>query len=111
MNLYTAGSEITNFGELDAARYVFGKEIKRDFIPYENEEPFNLPTQSPVIYLFDSEPSIADALSGIGALVGYTLTSWIESQSKPFTRSYTFPAINSTDNDKRRGQLSACFAG
>lgn len=85
--------------DLDLPKYVFGKSIRREFIPYENGEPFDLPTQTPTIYLFSAQPTVAEALAGTSAISSHTLSSWVESHGKPYQRTYTFPAINSADNE------------
>lgn len=59
---------------------------------FEAGESINLPSQSPAIYLFSSQPSIADALAGTGSV--RTKTYWIESNSKPYRRTYTIDPIN-----------------
>lgn len=73
----------------------FGKDIVRELITYENQEPFNLVSQAPAIYLFSNQPSIANAASGSGAIASHTVNYWLESQLSPYKRTYTIPAIPS----------------
>lgn len=80
--------------------YVFGKDITRNFYPLEDNEPINLPSQVPSIYLFSSMPTLDDARSGIGALSA-AVNYWEETNTAPFARTYTIPAIidpNPTSN-------------
>lgn len=76
--------------------YNFGYSITRTFIPYENGEPINLPSQVPSIYLFSSQPSLADALAGTGAISAFTRDYWTEQLTTPYKRTYTYPPINDT---------------
>ena len=74
--------------------YNFGKDITRTLIDYEDGEPFALPSQSPAIYLYSTQPSQSDAVNGTGAIGGaYSLNYWTENASSPYKRTYTFPAI------------------
>lgn len=73
-------------------KYIFGKDIVRNFYPLENNQPINLPTQTPHIYLFDTYPSLAAAAAGTSAL--QSLTTWSSQEADPYARTYTFTAIN-----------------
>lgn len=72
--------------------YNFGKDITRSFYPLEDNEPINLPSQSPSIYLFEDQPSIEEARSGVGAIAA-AIAYWTESGTAPYARTYTIPAI------------------
>lgn len=72
--------------------YVFGKDITRKFYPLEDNEPIDLPSQVPSIYLFSSMPTLDHARSGTGALSA-AINYWEETPTTPFTRTYTIPAI------------------
>lgn len=78
--------------------YNFGKDITREFIAYENGEPIELPSQVPAIYLFSSQPSMADALAGTGA-VRAAITTWAQQSIPPYKRIYTHAAIEDPDSD------------
>lgn len=72
---------------------VYGKDITRTFWPEdENGNPIELPSQAPSIFLFEAQPSRADAVAGTGALS--TCTYWAQSASAPYPCTYTLPAIN-----------------
>lgn len=72
-------------------KYVFGKDIIRRFYPTEANEPLNLPTQTPTIYIFDEQPSRSEAIAGTGALS--TVSIWAAASVSPFERTYTISAL------------------
>lgn len=72
--------------------YLFGKDIARKFYPLEDNEPINLPSQSPAIYLFSTMPSLADARAGTGAIAS-VVNYWTETNTTPYQRAYTLLAI------------------
>lgn len=73
-------------------RYLFGKDITRSFFPEENGAPIQLPTQTPTIYIFSTEPSRSNAATGTGKL-GSAITTWTQSTASPYGCTYTIPAI------------------
>lgn len=77
--------------------YHFGIDIERIFTVEINEQPFNLPNQSPSIYVFDSQPSLENAQDGTGSF--QTITSWTQSAIPPYARAYTIAAIDDPDPD------------
>lgn len=74
------------------SRYNFGKDIERKFYPLEDNEPINLPSQAPSIFLFNDQPTFDAARSGIGAVIS-EIEYWSESATAPYPRTYTIPAI------------------
>lgn len=72
--------------------YVFGKDITRKFYPLEDNEPINLISQAPSIYLFADMPTMEEARSGVGAIAA-AISYWSESSTNPYPRTYTIPAI------------------
>ena len=81
---------------------VFGKDISRVLFPLEDNEPLNLPSQAPELYLFSSKPNLTDAAAGTGSV--QTKTYWSHDENSPFPRSYTSDAI---DNPSPTSQASA----
>jgi hypothetical protein len=75
--------------------YNFGKDISRKLYPEENGKPINLPVQTPTIYLFDSQPTLADAQAGTGSV--QTCSSWTQATVEPWALTYSFTAINDPD--------------
>lgn len=73
------------------SEYWFGSSISREFYPLQAGEPYPLPTQNPSIYLFSSQPSAEDALSGTGAF--RTVSSWSQSSITPYRATYTLDPI------------------
>lgn len=71
--------------------HIFGKTITRKFIPLQDGEYINLPSQAPEIYLFSSEPSLEDAINGTGRFD--TINYWQESSLPPYARTYTITAV------------------
>lgn len=78
-------------------RYVFGKDISREFNPEEGGQPLQIPSQTPEIYVYDSEPTRTDALAGTGSIA--SITSWSQLAHTPFTCTYTIPAIADTNSE------------
>lgn len=76
-------------------KYIFGKDISRQFNPTQNNEHISLPTQTPTIYIFASNPSRTVARAGTGAAA--TISSWTELSTFPYTRTYTITAIADPD--------------
>jgi len=76
--------------------YVFGKDITRKFYPLEDNEPINLVSQAPAIYLFEDQPTMEAARSGTGAMAA-AIEYWTESATSPYPRTYTIPAIPDPD--------------
>lgn len=74
------------------ATNVFGKDISRVFFPLENNEPLNLPSQVPALYLYDTRPSYEDAADGTGSV--QSKTYWTHDETTPFPRSYTWDAVD-----------------
>lgn len=79
----------------------FGKDISRKFYPLEDDEPINLLSQAPAIYLFSAMPSLADAQAGTGRITSHDIAYWLESSEKPYPRTYTISAINQPSVDVR----------
>lgn len=77
--------------------YVFGKTIKRRFYPQINGEPIQLPSQTPTIYIFDSEPTREAAIAGTGAID--TVATWAQATVSPFECTYDIAAIDDPDPD------------
>jgi hypothetical protein len=72
----------------------FGADVTRTLIDYQDGEPLSLPSQVPAIYLFSTQPTMAAAAAGTGAIGGtYTLNYWTEVSGSPYKRTFTFPAI------------------
>lgn len=71
--------------------YIFGKDISRKFYPLLDDQPYQLPSQSPTIYIFSSQPSLNDARDGGGAVA--TISSWTQNSLSPYDCSYTITAI------------------
>lgn len=71
--------------------YNFGQAFTRYFYPTDGDLPINLPTQTPHIYVFDSQPSREHAADGTGAI--QTITTWTEVTITPYKRSFTVAAI------------------
>ena len=71
--------------------YLFGKDIARKFYPLEDNEPIDLPSQAPSIYIFSTMPSLSDARSGTGAIA--STAYWVETYVSPYQRAYTILAI------------------
>ena len=78
-------------------RYVFAKDISREFNPEEGGQPLQIPSQTPKIYVYDSEPTRTDALSGTGSIA--SVTSWTQLAHTPYTCNYTLPAIADPDTE------------
>lgn len=74
------------------ASNVFGKDISRVFFPLEDNEPLNLPSQVPALYLYETRPNYTDAAAGTGAL--QSLTYWTHDENTPFPRSFTWNAVD-----------------
>jgi hypothetical protein len=72
--------------------YIFGKDISRKFYPLSNDEPYQIPTQTPTIYIFESQPNLEDARDGGGAVA--TISSWSQNASSPYDCTYTISAID-----------------
>ena len=72
--------------------HIFGKDITRKFYALEDSEPINLYSQAPAIYLFTDQPSLTVARAGTGAL--QTVNYWSETTGIPYTRTYTFTAVD-----------------
>ncbi len=71
--------------------HVFGRDIPRAFIAYENNDP--LPIQSLIsVNLFSSIPSLSDAQSAVGAISH--VTTYRAQSATPYALSYALPAIN-----------------
>lgn len=77
--------------------YVFGKSIQRRFYAQQANEPLQLPSQNPTIYIFDSQPTRDAAILGTGAIE--TITSWTQATVTPFECTYTIAAIDDPDPD------------
>lgn len=75
--------------------YTFGRDITRAFYPIENEQPINLYSQTPTIYIFSTKPSRAVAAAGTGAIE--TISVWNEAVESPYPRTYTISAIDDPD--------------
>lgn len=75
--------------------YYFGRAVTRYFTPSLNEQALQLPTQTPHIYLFDSEPTRAVAAAGTGAL--QSKTTWTVGVETPYPCTYSFDAITDPD--------------
>lgn len=73
-------------------RYLFNKDITRQFIALEDDRPFKLPTQNPTIYVYTQKPSLTEAAAGTGA-VAAAVTSWNQSSVDPYPNTYTLTAI------------------
>ena len=84
------------------AEHIFGKDLSRTFYPLENNEPINLPSQVPSIYLFSTQPALDDALNGTGAIATHTVSYWAESATTPYPRTYTIPAIQDPDQSSSK---------
>lgn len=72
--------------------YFFGQSFTRTLYPTENNQPFQVPTQTPTIYIFNDEPSRLAGSAGTGAI--QTVVSWSQAATTPFGCSYTVPAID-----------------
>lgn len=84
--------------------YVFGKSISRKFYPLLDNEPVLLPSQVPSIWLYSSQPSLAEAQSGANRIATYDVSYWEE--SAPYERTYTINSIpdpEPTGSTKARG--------
>lgn len=75
------------------SRAVFGKEIRRSFIADDGSQYLTLPTQNPIIYVFDYAPSYEQAIAGTNAIE--TITSWEQTASAELT--YTISPISDPD--------------
>jgi len=73
--------------------YNYGKSITRNFYPLEDDEPIELPSQAPAIYLYSSLPTLADAQAGTGAIASHSISYWEPQAVTPYARSWTFPPI------------------
>jgi len=71
---------------------VFGKSITRSFIVDDGEGALSLPSQSPTIYLFTTQPTRIDAIAGTGAT--QTITAWTANNS---SYDYQFAAVTDPD--------------
>lgn len=77
-------------------RYSFGASFTRRLFPLDGDNfAYELPTQSPTIYIFSDMPTRAEAAAGTGALE--TISSWTENASSPYDRSWTVSAIDDPD--------------
>lgn len=74
---------------------VFGKAISRKFYPLINDNPNQLPSQNPTIYVFTSQPTLNDARDGGGAQ--QTISTWSQNSSSPYECTYTIAAIEDPD--------------
>ncbi len=74
-------------------QYFYGKAVARAFYAIENNDPIQLPPQTPTIYVFDLEPTRTAAASGTNALAAAVVT-WTEAATTPWGRTYTLAAIN-----------------
>lgn len=76
-------------------RDIFGKDLVHYLYPEVDEKPFNLPTQTPTIYIFNEKPNSTDAAAGTGATAG--IVTWTAQDVTPFARVWTVPAIDDPD--------------
>lgn len=76
----------------------FGSDITFEFYPMVDGEPFQLPTQTPTIYVYESEtkPTRAAAAAGTGA--DQTISSWNEDE--PYVRTFTIDDIDDPDTSE-----------
>lgn len=72
--------------------YHWGVDLTRKFYPHVNDRPFQIPTQTPAIYVFLTMPTRDAAAAGTGAV--QTITSWTQDAIEPFACSYTIAAID-----------------
>lgn len=78
-------------------RYVFGQSISRTFYALQDNEPINIPSQAPTLYLFTDRPSFNAASIGTGAL--QTKNYWTHNANAPYPRTYTWePVPNPSPN-------------
>lgn len=73
---------------------VFGKAFTRKFIPHDGENYLVLPTQTPHIYIYDSQPDYAAASAGTGAV--QTISTWSQYTTEPEV-TYSVSAIEDPD--------------
>lgn len=71
--------------------HVFGAPVQRKFYPLSGSDPVSLPSQSASIYLFSSQPSLADAAAGTGAVA--TQNYWLQGTASPYPCLYSFNQI------------------
>jgi hypothetical protein len=72
---------------------IFGKAIQRNFIAYEDQDPVAISSLSPAIYLFDTQPTLANAANGIGAI--QSIAAWINlGTNSPYVNTYSFNAVS-----------------
>lgn len=71
--------------------HIFGKAISRGFTSYLENTEIIVSVTAPSIYLFDSEPTLANARDGTGSV--QTLTSWTRATTAPFLNAYSFTAV------------------
>lgn len=78
-------------------KYLFGQSISRTFFALQDNEPLNIPSQAPALYLFNDRPTFEAASLGTDAV--QTLNYWGHDTTTPFPRSYTWePVANPSPN-------------
>lgn len=73
-------------------RYLYGKDFQREFIAMEDNKPFKLPSQTPTIYIFSTQPTRDIAQAGTGA--AQTISTWNQDSASPYPCRYTVTAID-----------------
>jgi hypothetical protein len=71
--------------------HTFGASISRTFYALNGNEPIQLPSQLPALYLFSALPELADAQSGTGAID--SKATWTQGGVSPWPNSYTFDPV------------------
>lgn len=75
------------------SHYPFGKDFTRALYSYDaTTQPIQLPSQTPTIYIFSSEPNRTEAAAGTGAI--QTISSWTIASTTPYAATYTVTAID-----------------
>lgn len=78
-------------------KYLFGQSISRAFFALQDNEPVNIPSQAPTLYLFTDRPTFSAASIGTNAL--QTKAYWTHSDTSPYPRYYTWdPVPNPSPN-------------
>lgn len=72
-------------------KHVFQASISRTFYALAGNEPYQLPSQVPALYLFDALPELAAAQAGTGAID--SATNWAQSTDTPFPNTYSFDPV------------------
>lgn len=78
-----------------STKYFWGKGFTRSYFPVQNDLPIQLPTQTPAIYLFSTEPTRAAAAAGTGAV--QSIGAWKVAAFPPYEVQYTFTDVADPD--------------